>query len=138
MNVHFHTIVTDGVFVAEGDGPARYFPIPQPRDEDLKAILDRVVRRTARLLVGQDEDLASEEDALAALQAAEVERRLRYPEPFAGRQRGASVDGFSLQAGVRIHARDRDGRERLCRYILRPPLALHRLSRGDDGTLLTG
>src|SRR6266568_4829780 len=31
---------------------------------------------------------------------------------------------------------DRDGRERLCHYILRPPLALHRLSRGEDGGLL--
>ena len=27
----------------------------------------------------------------------------------------------------------RDGRERLCRYILRPPLVLERLSLTDDG-----
>jgi len=136
LNVHFHTVIPDGVFVAAGDGSARYFPIAQPRDEDVAAILARVVRRTAAALVGHDDDLASEEDALAALQAAEVERRLRYPEPFEGRKRGAVLDGFSLHAGVRIHASDRDGRERLCRYILRPPLALHRLSRGEDGGLL--
>jgi hypothetical protein len=101
----------------------------------VEAILTRVVRRTAKILAGHDEDLASE-DALAALQAAEVERRLRHPEPFEGRRRGVFHEGFSLHAGVRIHARDRDGRERLCRYILRPPLAMHRLSRSEDGGLL--
>lgn len=42
----------------------------------------------------------------------------RHPEPFEGRRRGAFLEGFSLHAGVRIHARDRDGRERLCRYIV--------------------
>jgi hypothetical protein len=34
----------------------------------------------------------------------------------------------SPHAGVRVHANDRQGRERLCRYVLRPPLALNRLS----------
>jgi Putative transposase len=136
LNLHFHTLIPDGVFVAKGDGPARYFPIPQPRDEDVAAILTRVVRRAAKVIVGFDEDLDSQADALAALQAAEVERRLRYPEPFEQARRGAFLDGFSLHAGIRIHANDGDGRERLCRYILRPPLALHRLSRSDDGTLL--
>jgi hypothetical protein len=126
----------DGVFIAAGDGPARYFPILQPRDEDVAAILTRVVRRAAKVIVGFDEDLDSQADALAALQAAEVERRLRYHEPFEQARRGAFLDGFSLHAGIRIHANDGDGRERLCRYILRPPLALHRLSRSEDGTLL--
>jgi len=124
------------VFVADGDGPARFVPIPAPDDEDVAEILLRVVRRTAKVLAGFDEDLDSEADALAALQAAEVERRLRHPEPFRPPRSGAFLEGFSLHAGVRIHANDRDGRERICRYVLRPPLALHRLSRGEDGRLL--
>jgi hypothetical protein len=78
LNVHFHTLISDGVFVAESDRPARHFPIPQPRDDDVAAILDRVVRRTAKVMVGLAEDLDSEADTLAALQAAEVER-LRSP-----------------------------------------------------------
>jgi hypothetical protein len=57
--------------------PAHYFPIPQPRDEDVAAILDRLVRRTAKVIVGFEEDLDSEADALAALEAAEAERRQR-------------------------------------------------------------
>jgi hypothetical protein len=41
--------------------------------------------------------------------------------------------GFNLQAATRVAANDKDGRERLCRYILRPPLANERLSILDDG-----
>jgi hypothetical protein len=36
---------------------------------------------------------------------------------------------------VHIHANDREGREKLFRYILRPPLSLQRLSMGEDGRL---
>ena len=46
----------------------------------MEAILRRIVRRTAKVLVGLDEDLGCEADALTALQAAEVERRVRYPD----------------------------------------------------------
>jgi len=57
--------------------PAEDFAFPRPRDEDVAAILDRLVRRTAKVIVGFDEDLDSEADALAALQAAEAEWRQR-------------------------------------------------------------
>jgi hypothetical protein len=41
--------------------------------------------------------------------------------------------GFNLQGATRVAANDKAGRERLCRYILRPPLANDRLSMLDDG-----
>jgi hypothetical protein len=136
LNVHFHTLVPDGVFVLDGDGSASFVAIPPPRDEDVAAILERVVRRTAKVLVGFDEEVESEADALAALQAAEVDRRLRFPDELRHGRHCAFLDGFSLHAGVRIHGHDRDGRERLCRYALRPPLALQRLSQGEEGRLV--
>jgi hypothetical protein len=40
----------------------------------------------------------------------------------------ASSHGFNLQAAIRLAANDKNGRERLCRYILRPPLANDRLN----------
>jgi len=40
-----------------------------------------------------------------------------------------------LQAATRILANDQPGRERLSRYILRPPLANDRLTLSDDGTV---
>lgn len=49
--------------------------------------------------------------------------------------RCASYDGYNLHANVHFAAMDRDGLERLCRYFLRPPLALSRIERltGADG-----
>lgn len=70
---------------------------------------------------------------MAALQAAEVDRRLRLPGEFRHSRHGAFLDGFSLHAGVRIHGNDRDGRERLCRYLLRPPLSLQAAFAGRGG-----
>ncbi len=83
-------------------------------------------------------EVESEADAMAALQAAEVDRRLRFPDEFRHSRHGAFLDGFSLHAGVRIHGNDRDGRDRLCRYLLRPPLSLQRLSQGEEAGLSTG
>jgi len=79
-------------------------------------------------------DAETEADALAAIQAAEIDRRLRFPDAFNAR-RAAYLDGFSLHAGVRIHENDRDGLEHLCRYALRPPFALKRLSTAPEGRL---
>jgi hypothetical protein len=45
----------------------------------------------------------------------------------------AVCEGFSFHADTSVHAHDRPGLERLCRYGSRPPLALERLSRRDDG-----
>jgi hypothetical protein len=44
-----------------------------------------------------------------------------------------SVAGFNVHAGVALCALDREGRERLCRYLLRPPVSDDRLSLAEDG-----
>ncbi len=41
--------------------------------------------------------------------------------------------GFNLQNATRVAANDKEGRERLCRYILRPPLANDRLELLGNG-----
>jgi len=45
------------------------------------------------------------------------------------------VDGFTLRlhAKVRIQATYREGLERLCRYVTRPPIKVERLSLAPDG-----
>jgi hypothetical protein len=45
----------------------------------------------------------------------------------------AKADGFSLHAGVTVGATDTAKRERLCRYLARPPVAHDRLSLTRDG-----
>ncbi len=46
------------------------------------------------------------------------------------------IDYFSLHAKVRIAAHDRDGLERLCRYVARPPFKAERLSLDDRGRVV--
>lgn len=53
-------------------------------------------------------------------------------------ERCATVDGYNLHANVALPASDRAGLERLCRYVLRPPLALGRLERLPDGRIRVG
>ena len=43
--------------------------------------------------------------------------------------------GFNLHAATRVAANDKTGRETLCRYILRPPLANDRLQVLPDGSV---
>jgi len=43
--------------------------------------------------------------------------------------------GFNLHAATRVAANDKPGRETLCRYILRPPLANDRLHILPDGAV---
>lgn len=47
----------------------------------------------------------------------------------------AHVEGFDLHAAVSIAAADRDGRERLSRYLLRPAVAQDRLELLDNGNV---
>ena len=44
--------------------------------------------------------------------------------------------GFSLHAATRVEATDRPRLERLCRYVVRPPVAARRLRIVDDATLV--
>ena len=48
----------------------------------------------------------------------------------------ANAHGFSLHAGVRIAADDRQGLEQLCRYITRPAIANERLSVNRAGQIV--
>jgi putative transposase len=46
-----------------------------------------------------------------------------------------TTQGFSLHAGVHLHANDRQGLAHLCGYGARPPLTQERLSALPDGKL---
>jgi len=48
----------------------------------------------------------------------------------------AHLEGFDLHANLAVRADDRKGLERLCRYILRPPVAQDRLELTGDGRVL--
>ena len=140
LNVHFHALLPDGVFVEREDGMG--FVEIEPMDEEVQAITMKVVRRILRLI----EFEATEENAhaLATDQAdpyagaAEMQRSqpLKDDEPIMKPGRRAFyVDGFSVHANVSINEGKRDALERLARYGARPPVALGRLRQAEDGRL---
>jgi hypothetical protein len=104
--------------------------------------------------LGPDDDPGlDDEDAQGVLQAASVAgtlstgpragSRVRRVRVFAGQEVPmpplcAGCDGYTLHAGTVTAARVRVGLERMCRYVLRPPLARCRLERHDDGTVTLG
>ncbi len=127
--------------------------------EDAARRITRYLRR--RNLIGADEDgpcvdvaaLAPPENeeaiALAELAATAVAgvsppggpswRRGALPALANGRdfERHLSVGraGFTLHAATRAGAMDERGREALLKYVLRPPIAQERITRGPDGLI---
>jgi hypothetical protein len=61
-------------------------------------------------------------------------RPLDRPDP--GLERVAKANGFSLHAGVSCEGNQKDKRERLCRYISRPAVAVPRLSLSSTGKVV--
>ena len=162
LNLHFHTLVLDGVYERYGLPGMRFRPLPPPTAADLQRAVDDVARRVDRLLLrnglGPDADpeaadpLPREQPLLAEIAAASVRGRAASgaraglpprrlgdrvdPEDLARERDTAQCDGFTLHAGVAVPARDRRRLERLCRYAARPPLATDRLESLSDGALL--
>ena len=161
VNLHFHTLVLDGVFTeAPGDALA-FHPAPAPTDAEVAAALATIRHRVQRLLVrrglesaadatGPADRLADESPVLAGIVGASVQGRVALGSR-AGTQvrrlgdardraamtsrgpRQAHLEGFDLHANVWVSANDRVGVERLCRYVLRPPFAQERLRLRGDG-----
>lgn len=138
LNVHFHTLVPDGVFVHDGAAGARFVPLPPPTDNDVAAICARVVWRIRRLVDGDERDDHDDDGAGALL--ADAARSPMGTLPFAlmpppppAKRLTASNDDFTLHADTAVAAHDRDGLERLCRYGARPPFAHRRLRLTPSG-----
>jgi hypothetical protein len=146
LDVHFHSIVLDGVYVEDAAGQPLFRPLPAPTPAELAALVKAIVRRVERALRRRgflgDQPL---DDAVA--EAPEVASLLResvaYPSnrivdpakarPATDETTVGAAGGFNLHAGTVLGALDRDGRERLARYLLRPPLSDDRLTLRDDG-----
>jgi hypothetical protein len=139
-NLHFHTLIPDGVWQEQPDGTVRFHRLPPPADGDVGELAARVVRRTARILGRRGADLPGDDepDALGCAQAESVQTPLALAEPEARPPRSqrrlcAFVDGFSLHANTSVDAADRAALERLARYLLRPAISADRLALRPDG-----
>ena len=134
LNVDFHALFLDGCFDARGE----FHPAPAPTPADVEALLSRFVARAAELFADHEPpELDEDEQALAhAYLGATCGERHRSDEHDFGielpTRRKARLGEWDLDAEVAVHEHDRDRLEQLCRYLLRPPLALDRLVRLGD------
>jgi hypothetical protein len=141
LNVHFHVVVTDGLFSPTA-GAARFQRIAAPSDDDVWAVARKVARKVLMLIEKRTPMHGMEGKAPTTMSAA-YQRALQgelegldfdhSAEPHKRSRRAALVDGFSVHANRTVAKRDRNGLERLCRYGARPMLSLERLALAASG-----
>jgi len=165
LNVHYHALLFDGVFYADGATAALDFrPLPPPTDEEVGVVLARIAARVQRLLrrrgvdpgdaeVVQADPVVEESPVLAGISSASIQGRIALgrragarvwrvgadpdaPWVLSTAPRHAHVAGFDLHANVDAPAADRTRLEQLCRYLLRPAVAQDRLRLLDDGRIV--
>jgi hypothetical protein len=162
LNLHFHALVLDGVYASPDPFTRpRFHPAEPLTDRDVAEVtsllhrrIQRHLSRTGSLCRNADElEREPEEPLLAELYTAAVQgrgvlaergesalqpldqRRDARPLSLPG-ELCASLGGLSLHAKVALEAEDGDGRERLARYLLRPPIASERLSLDEHGRVV--
>ena len=122
LNCHAHSLVPDGVFATGHDGAVQFHSLPPPWDDDITRLLDQIARAIHRLVERRLADRGDDDppDLLASEHAQSVTNsssRGRAPLLKPG-SRSAFLDGYSLHADRLIDADDRDGLERLARYLV--------------------
>ncbi len=159
LNPHLHVVALDGVYVAGRAGAPVFRAVGHLKTDEVADVVQvtkvRVLRALARRGVVRvepcalqvDEAFVAREPVLANLAAAAVAglppagpaERKREPVALAGGGRLEIVgelvvqdNGFDLHAKTRAGALDEEGRKRLLRYVLRPPLAGDRLAALPD------
>ena len=159
LNVHFHTLLFDGVFFEGSEGALEFRPLPPPTDDEVGGVLARIAARVQRLLRRrgldpweadgvQADPLVDESPALAGISSASVQGRIALG-PRAGTRvwrlgddpdapwvlstmpRHARLAGFDLHANVAVPATDCARLEQLCRLCGAP----HKRQYADRGVM---
>ncbi len=163
LNLHFHTLVLDGVFTEGAGDTLRFQPAPPPTNAEVGRVLATIATRVRRLLrrhgldaeadLAPPDQLAEESVALAGISRASIQGRIAVgrragrrvwrlgeepeaPGVVSTASRHAHLDGFDLHANVTVPAGDRARLEQLCRYLLRPAVSQDRLQLLGDGRVV--
>ena len=155
---HLHVLTADGLFVRRPAGDVGFHRVPAPSPADLRWVVETVRRRALRRLArrgllrdarlaGEGSNEGPDPSALEAcgtlaLRAGQLESHdgpATAPDDVPQGRRSsrwsAHDSGFNIHAGVRVPADDHVGRERLCRYVTRPPFAIDRFTELPDGRI---
>ena len=161
LNIHYHMLFLDGVYLDSANGAARFLSVQAPTSAELMQLAHTIAQRMGRFLErqgllerdGEHSYLASDpaqEGPMDQLLGHSITYRIAVgpqqgrkvftlqtlpacdpDEPFTDGV--GKVAGFSLHAGVATKAHERDKLERLCRYIARPAVSEKRLSLTAQG-----
>lgn len=161
LNIHLHCLVLDGVY-RRSEGEPVFQQVRAPTRDELQGLLDKIIARLLKRLTRlgylvEEEGMTyladlDPDNPLTSLQAASCTYRIALG-PRAGQKvlslrtvpsrnektakaLCAEAHGFSLHAGVRCGAHQRNELERLCRYITRPAIAFERLKRDGAGDVM--
>jgi hypothetical protein len=123
VNLHFHTLVLDGVFTEAAGGALAFHPAPAPTDAEVAAALATIRQRVQRLLVrrglepaddatGPADSLAEESPVLAGIVGASVQGRVALGSRAGARVRrlgDARAPGRVRSARQRVGVGQRSG-----------------------------
>ena len=165
LNIHFQILFLDRVYVCRDDHLPRFQRVKAPNKDELEELIQLISQRVGRCLERQglleqdtesawlDLDPAEDTDAMPQILGSSVSYRIAVgpqqgrkafmirtirplDRPDPGLERVAKANGFSLHAGVSCEGHQKNKRERLCRYIARPPVAVPRLSLSATGKVV--
>jgi len=161
LNIHFHMLFLDGVYVERPDGFVRFRWVKAPTSAELTELARTIAHRIGRFLERQgllERDAENSYLAGGEVEAGPMDQLLGHSITYriaVGPQQGrkvftlqtlpacdepygdgiGEVAGFSLHAGVAAKAHERNKLERLCRYISRPAVSEKRLSLTPSGNV---
>ena len=147
LNIHFHSLIPDGVFFLVGD-KYQFYRFTAPSFEELRGIVAKIRRKVLRFIEKsgfmEDSQLGFDAESVGELQSLSISQKAGFGgRAGSGLKRfgikklatdpeedpsSANLDGFSLNASVGVPAKDRKSLEQLIRYMARGPLATERLS----------
>jgi hypothetical protein len=161
LNIHFHMLFLDGMYVERPNGTARFRWVKAPTGAELTQLALTIAHRVGHFLERQgllERDAensylsgdAVDDDPMSQLCGRSITYHIAVG-PQAGRKvftlqtlpasdepfddGVGKVAGFSLHAGVAARADERKKLERLCRYISRPAVSEKRLSLTPNGNV---
>jgi hypothetical protein len=141
LNLHFHCLVTNGVFVkAPTDATAWFLELPAPSTEDVTELATKICRWTCSLLKREGawepvhEASATNLDTVAGFVTERdgVKRFYRFCGVASDQETDRPVGrdgiyGFNVYAKESVRRGDRKNLRRLIRYILSPPFTAKQL-----------
>lgn len=161
LNVHFHMIFPDGVYLPDGQHPPIFRHVPPPTGAELQSLVQQIAERIGKTLEKRgliERDLQNawlagdgEPGPLDDLIGHSITYRIAVgpragqklftlqtlpssePERQGDHRSAAEAGGFSLHAALDIQPHQRAKLERLCRYVSRPPIAEERLALTASG-----